>query len=85
MLDMDSDNAYRNRGGYDKNLVSEEGAAAAGGGATSCGNVMQGGGGNPDSGQYTTPMGSVQRRKFWEPAMTRNKDEKNNSVSMNRK
>jgi hypothetical protein len=54
-------------------------------GATTCGSVMQGGGGNPDSGQYTTPMGSVQRRKFWEPAMTRNKDEKNNSISMNRK
>lgn len=48
MLDMDSDNAYKERGGYDKDLVSEDGAAN-GGGATSCGNVMQGGGHNPDA------------------------------------
>ena len=84
MLDMDSDNAYRNRGGYDKNLVSEEGAAAAGGGATSCGNVMQGGGGNPDAGQFITPVSPTQRRSFWKPAMKRNKDEKNGSITMNR-
>ena len=54
-------------------------------GATTCGSVMQGGGTNPRAGQNEAPMGSVQRRKFWEPAMTRNKDEKNNSISMNRK
>jgi hypothetical protein len=84
MLDMDSDNAYRNRGGYDKDLVSEEGAAAAGGGATSCGNVMQGGGGNPDAGQFITPVSPTQRRSFWKPAMKRNKDEKNGSITMNR-
>lgn len=42
MLDMDVDGAYKNRGGYDKDVVEEDGAAGAGG-ATSCGNVMQGG------------------------------------------
>jgi predicted transcriptional regulator len=34
-------------------------------GATSCGSVMQGGGMNPDAGQYTTPLGKVQRRKIY--------------------
>ena len=34
-------------------------------GATSCGSVMQGGGLNPDAGQYTTPIGKVQRRKIY--------------------
>lgn len=48
ILDMDSDNAYKNRGGYDKDVVEEDGAAS-GGGATSCGNAMQGGGHNPDA------------------------------------
>lgn len=48
ILDMDSDGAYKNRGGYDKDVVEEDGAAS-GGGATSCGNVMQGGGHNPDA------------------------------------
>ena len=48
ILDMDSDGAYKNRGGYDKDVVEEDGAAN-GGGATSCGNVMQGGGHNPDA------------------------------------
>ena len=83
ILDMDGDGAYRNRGGYDKDLVSEDGAAA-GGGATSCGNVMQGGGGNPDAGQFITPVSPTQRKSFWKPAMKRNKDEKNGSISMNR-
>lgn len=64
-------------------IVMEDGSAGAG--ATNCGGVMQGGGGNPSAGQYEAPMSPVQRRKFWEPAMTRNKDEKNNSISMNRK
>lgn len=45
ILDMDVDNAYKKRGGYDKNVVKEEGE----GGATSCGSVMQGGGTNPDA------------------------------------
>lgn len=35
------------------------------GGATSCGSAMQGGGLNPDAGQYTTPIGKVQRRKIY--------------------
>ena len=83
ILDMDSDNAYKNRGGYDKNLMSEDGAAN-GGGATSCGNVMQGGGHNPDAGQFITPVSPTQRRSFWKPAMKRNKDEKNGSMTMNR-
>lgn len=82
MLEMDYDNAYKNRGGYDKNLVSEEGE---GGGATSCGSVMQGGGSNPSAGQYDVPFKNVQRRSFWNPALTRNKDSKNKSISMNRK
>lgn len=34
-------------------------------GATSCGSAMQGGGINPDAGQYTTPLGKVQRRKIY--------------------
>ena len=53
-------------------------------GATSCGSVMQGGGTNPDAGQFITPVSPVQRRKFYEPTLTRNKDEKNGSISMNR-
>ena len=80
MLDMDYDGAYKNRGGYDKEIVNEEGE----GGATSCGNVMQGGGSNPDAGQFITPVSPTQRRNFWKPAMKRNKDEKNGSMTMNR-
>ena len=71
ILDMDYDGAYRNRGGYEKDIVSEDGAAAAGGGATSCGNVMQGGGGNPDAGQFITPMSPIQRRKFYSDTLKR--------------
>ena len=52
-------------------------------GATSCGSVMQGGGTNPDAGQFTVPFGGVQRRKFYEPTLKRNKDEKNGSISIN--
>ncbi|MBR6516964.1 MAG: hypothetical protein IKT40_09040 [Bacilli bacterium] len=81
ILSMDSDNAYHNRGGFDKTIVSEDGE---GGGATSCGSVMQGGGSNPSAGQYDVPFKNVQRRDFWKPALKRNKDEKNNSISMNR-
>lgn len=84
ILDMDSDDAYKTRGGYDKDLVSEDGAAASGGGATSCGNVMQGGGGNPDAGQFMTPVSPTQRRTFYRDSLKRNKDEKNGSISMNR-
>lgn len=32
---------------------------------TDCGGAMQGGGGNPDSGQYTAPLGKIQRRKIY--------------------
>lgn len=64
ILDMDSDNAYKNRGGYDKDLVSEDGAAS--GGATSCGNVMQGGGTNPDARTiYNTSITNT-KKKFLE-------------------
>ena len=52
-------------------------------GATSCGSVMQGGGTNPDAGQPTVPFGGIQRQKFFEPALKRNKDEKNGSISIN--
>lgn len=75
--EMDVDNAYATRGG-----LNEEGE---GGGATSCGSVMQGGGSNPDAGQFTVPFGNVQRRKFYGDTLKRNKDEKNGSISMNRK
>lgn len=34
-------------------------------GATSCGSAMQGGGLNPEAGQYTAPIGKVQRRKIY--------------------
>lgn len=73
VLDMDGE-TYKNRGGYDESLVSE----------TDCGVVMQGGGGNPSAGQYDVPLSSPQRRGFWKPALKRNKDEKNKSISMNR-
>lgn len=43
----------------DNEIISEDG------GATSCGSAMQGGGLNPDAGQYTTPLGKVQRRKIY--------------------
>ena len=63
----------------DKEIVNEDGA-----GATSCGSVMQGGGTNPSAGQYDVPFKNVQRRSFWNPSLKRNKDEKNQSISMNR-
>lgn len=81
ILDMDTDGAYKNRGGYDASLVQEDGL----GGVTTCGSVMQDGGGNPSAGQYDTVFGGVQDREFWKPAETRNKDKKNKSISMNRK
>ena len=81
MLSMDNDNAYKERGGYDENLVSEDGM----GGATSCGSVMQGGGSNYNDGQYTVPFGDVQRKSFYGDTLKRNKDKKNGSISMNRK
>ena len=40
------------------NIISEDGA-------TSCGSAMQGGGLNPDAGQYTKPLGKIQRRKIY--------------------
>lgn len=83
ILDMDTDNAYKARGGYDQSLVKEDGLG--GGGASSCSSVMQAGGGNPSAGQYDTVFGGVQDRDFWHPAQTRNKDKKNKSISMNRK
>ena len=58
----------------DEELVSE----------TDCGGVMQGGGTNPSAGQYDVPFGGVQKKGFWKPALTRNKDEKNKSMSINR-
>lgn len=81
ILVMDDDDAYKNRGGFDKSLIDEDGEC----GATSCGSVMQGGGLNPSAGQYDVPFKNVQKRDFWKPALTRNKDEKNKSISMNRK
>lgn len=59
----------------ERKLVKEDGE----GGATSCGSVMQGGGSNPSSGQYETPFASIQRRKFFKPAIDRNKG----SISVN--
>lgn len=66
-----------------KDIVTEEGEG--GGGATTCASVMQGGGANPSAGQYDVPFGSVQRRKFWTKAMSRNDDEENKSISINNK
>lgn len=61
MLDMDSDGAYKTRGGYDKDLVKEDGEGGTGG-ATSCGNVMQGGGSNPDARSiYDTSISSTKK------------------------
>lgn len=62
---------------FEKESLQEDGAA-------SCGSVMQDGGTNPDAGQFITPVSPVQRRSFWKPALKRNKDEKNGSISMNR-
>ena len=84
MINMDD--AYRTRGGYDESLVNEDGASGAGlGGATSCQGVMQAGGTNPNAGTYDTVFGGVQDRDFWKPAMTRGKNKKNKSMTMNRK
>ena len=58
----------------DEELVSE----------TDCGGAMQGGGSNPSAGQYDVPFGSVQRKDFFKSSLTRNKDEKNKSISINR-
>lgn len=46
---------------FEKNEISESIALKE----TDCGGVMQAGGSNPDSGQYTTPLGRVQRRKIY--------------------
>lgn len=48
---------------YERNEISESRLFEDG--ATSCGSAMQGGGMNPDAGQYTTPLGKVQRRKIY--------------------
>lgn len=63
-----------------EDLVNEEGE-----GATSCGSVMQGGGSNPSAGQYDVPFKSLQRKNFWYSSLKRNGDEKNKSISINRK
>lgn len=46
---------------FEKNEISESITLKE----TDCGGVMQAGGSNPDSGQYTTPLGKVQRRKIY--------------------
>ena len=71
------DNVNENR------TINEDGEGGAVGG-TGCGSVMQGGGTNPSAGQYDVPFGGVQKKGFWKPALTRNKDEKNKSISINR-
>lgn len=81
MLDMDSDNAYRNRGGYDKDLVecdcgSAMGSSVGGDGSSNAYGV---------GGAFDVPMSSKIKRSFWKPAMKRNKDEENGSMTMNRK
>ena len=63
-----------------KETVTEEGEGM--GGATNCSGVL--GGANPSAGTYDAPIGGVQRRKFYTDALSRNKDEKNGSISMNR-
>lgn len=75
ILDMDSDYAYRKRGGYSDNSIDE----------SDCGGVMQGGGTNPDAGQYTTPIAPTQRRSFYRDSLKRNGNEKNKSISINNK
>lgn len=65
---------------HDDKLVKEDGE-----GATTCGSVMQGGGTNPSAGQYDVPFKSLQRKKFWYSSLKRNGDEKNKSISINRK
>ena len=75
-------------GTCDESVIRECDGACGGGGATNAAGAMQGGGASPDSGQYTVPFGSVQRRKgyndFMKDAMDR-KGGKNKSISMNRK
>lgn len=64
-------------------------------GAASCGSVMGSGAGlsdgttssdgsNPSAGYYDAPMGTI-KKGFYTDTLKRNKDEKNGSISMNRK
>ncbi len=53
----------------DNGILDEDGSI----GGMSCGFAMQGGGANPDAGQYTVPMGAVQKRKFWYKGNEENK------------
>lgn len=77
IISMDDDNAYKDRGGYDKDIVTEDGE-----GATNCGSVMQDGGGNPSAGQYdAVAFNTVQKGKFFNPALKR---KKGGSISINR-
>ena len=48
---------------FEKNEIKESNIFEDG--ATSCGSAVQGGGLNPDAGQYSTPLGKVQRRKIY--------------------
>lgn len=78
---MDSDNAYRERGGVKRSeneIVKEdgEGGVSAFGGATNS-NISA-------AAMYDTPFGGVQRKKFYSDTLKRNKDSKNKSISMNR-
>lgn len=77
ILNMDNDNAYKDRGGLDK-VVTEDGEGSmAFGGATNA-NISA-------AAMYDVPMGGVQRKKFYGDTLKRNKDEENNSISMNHK
>ncbi len=68
---------------YDELISSDKEELVSEDGATSCGSVMQDGGTNPSAGQYDVPFKSGQRRKFWSPALKRNNDSKNKSISIN--
>ena len=49
---MDTDNAYKNRGGLNKPVVKE---------TTDCAGAMQDGGNNPDAGQFIAPYGGKKK------------------------
>lgn len=77
--EMDDDKAYWTRGGY---KLTNEGEIIK---ETDCASVGAIGDGSDSSGQYTVPFGPPNRQaSFYKDTLTRNKDEENGSISMNR-
>lgn len=77
---MDSNGDYKKRGGLRKEDTLNE---------TDCAGVGAVGDGSDSSGQYATPFSAVQRKQsyksFWKKSLSRNKNEDNKSISINKK